>query len=378
MARLETFPPERIVYTDECTGREVIQVTSGDADNRVTYAALCPFTADERFLLFSSNRTGRWEIYRAEIESGEIVRLTDRDGIRFESFNVAPPGRELFYGAGPRVWAVDIETGEERPAADASSIMEGPVASYLTFSPDGSKVLLQYKPRSGGESALAVAALDGAFVETVFVRSEGMQHARWVPTDERTASFAVSPDRQNDPEETRARRARAWQLDLETGKAFPLLVMPPGWRCTHEFWAPDGEKIFAHRKHVPNWTPASIVSVPKGGGEITTYYTTDDLKLGHSAATPDGHRVITDVQEPGRNPLLCIDLETGTAEALCRADASISRSEVGHGAHPHPSVSPSGAWVSFGSDRAGGRHVYLQRLSGEAGGPASCLEEKET
>jgi len=397
MARLETYRPEKRAYVDESSGREIIQFTTGVSQNRGTYAALCPFDAEDRYFLFASNRAGPWQIFRGEIASGEIMQLTDREGVQFETFNVAPPGREMFYQAGVQVWGVDIKTGEERLAVDASSLAEYRLGGYLTFSPDGSKTLIMYRPRSGGLSALAVAALDGSLLESVFVREEGMQHPRWVPNDERTASFSVSPDRQNLADETDERRARTWQLDLETGKAFPLLVAPSGWRYTHEFWAPDGSCLYAHRKHVPNWTPTSIVSVPKNGGEMSTHYTSEDLKLGHSAISPDGKYVAIDVQEPNDNPILFLEMVTGRAKTLCRADASMAKDSnghtrprkplassmhewksyyseygpfgpaalkrdhdgVGHGAHPHPSFSTTGEWISYQSDRTGTRHVYL-------------------
>ena len=71
--------------------------------------------------------------------------------------------------------------------------------------------------------------------------------------------------------------------------------------------------------------PTSIVSVPKGGGEITTHYTDERLRLGHSGVSPDGRWIAIDVQEPNKNPLLLLDLKTGLAETLCWPDAGVSR-----------------------------------------------------
>jgi len=359
MSRLQTYRPEKQIIRDPRTGREVVQLTAGEGENWGAYASLTPFSADERYYVFNSNRTGRWEIYRVEIASGEITQLSDREDVRRETLNVAPPGREVFYTAGNRIWAVDIATGEERCAVDATTIAEGQVHSYLTFSPDGSKVLMMYRTASGKGSVVAVAATDGSFIQPVYRNEEGLQHPRWVPADPRTASVSVNADRQNKPDETPERRARSWQLDLETGKAFPLLIMPPGWRCTHEYWAPDGSRIYAHRKHVPNWTPASIVSVPKGGGPITTHYTDTELLLGHSGVSADGRRIVIDVQKPNDNPLLLLDLASGRAETLCWPNVGVSVKASTYGAHAHPSFSPSGRWAAFTSDRTGKPQVFL-------------------
>ncbi len=360
MGRMTGFRAEKRVFADPKTGREVVQLTGDRSQNWGAYAALCPFSADERYVFFDSNRTGSWQIFRCEIASGELVQVSDRAGVARETLNVPEPGREVFYTAGPRIWAVDAASGEERCAVDASAVADGNLHSYLTFSPDGSRALIMYRPRSGEGSTLAVAATDGSgAIEPVYHRREGISHPRWVPNDERTASFCPNPDCQNDLDAPYERRARACQLDLVTGEAFPLLVMPAGWRCTHEHWAPDGSHIYAHRKCVPGWVPTSIVSVPKGGGEITTHYTDDRRFLGHSATSLDGRFMAIDVQEANNNPLLLLNIAAGTVETLCWPDAGISSDASTFGAHPHPSFSPSGRWIAYTSDCTGTPQVYL-------------------
>lgn len=399
---MKSFASEKRVYRDAATRREVVQFTSSPCPNRTTYAALCPFSAEDRYVVFASNRTGAWQLFRGHIESGEICQLTDRENVQFETFNVAPPGREVFYQAGVQVWGIDIETGDERLAVDASAVAEHRLGGYLTFSPDGTRTLLTYGPRSGGHSALAVAALDGSSIDTVHVRDAGMSHARWVPGDPQRASFSPGPDRQNDPDTTPEQRARTLLLDLNTGRTQPLLIPETGRRYTHEFWAPDGARLYAHRKHVPHWTPASIMSVAKTGGNECVHYTDHKLKLGHSAISPDMSLIATDVQEPHDNSLLLIDPNTGRAERLCAVDASMApdplerppkppagdhaawlayykaygpfgrnalawdRQGIGHGMHPHPCFSRTGQWVQYASDVSGTRQVYLVRPSHDA------------
>ena len=399
---MRSFPAEKRVYRDSESRRDVVQFTNGPWQNRTTYAALCPFSAEDRYLVFASNRTGSWQLFRGHIASGEICQLTDRQYVQFETFNVAPPGSEVFYQAGVQVWGIDIETGDERLAVDASAIADHRLGGYLTFSPDGLKTVLTYQPRAGGQSALAVAALDGSSIETVHVCDLGTSHARWVPGDPDRVSFSPAPGRQNDPDATPEQRARVMLLDLDSGRTQPLLIPDAGWRYTHEFWSPDGARLYAHRKHVPDWTPASIVSVFKTGGDECVHYTDHALKLGHSDISPDMSLIATDIQEPHNNSLLLLDMKTGKAEQLCTVNASMApdpgerppkplagdrdawpayyraygpfgrnalawdQGGIGHGMHPHPCFSRTGKWVQYASDVSGTRQVYLVRARGRA------------
>lgn len=359
MARLEKLHSGGKKLQDEKTGRYIIQLTGWDQPSEGGYAATNPFGLNESCCVLASKRTGRWEIYKVDIDSFEAVQLSDREGINNHSMSISPNDKEVYYAAGMQVWAVDLQSGEERLVTDCSDVAERPAGFYVTFNDDGSKLLMQYKPH-GANSGIAVVASDGSMFETVFVRNEGVQHPRYIPGDDYGASFSVTPDYQNQPQFPYARRARTWQLDMKTGKAFPLIVMPPGYRATHESWAPDGSAIFFHKKTVPAWTPTSIASIPKGGGEITEHFIETDLKLGHSAVNRKVTKVVSDVQEPNDNPLLLIDLTSGEAETLCWPDASISPPCPGQpSSHPHPSFSPSDRWISYSSDRTGTQQVYL-------------------
>ena len=67
---------ERETYVDPVTGVRVTELaTAGTSDN--LYFHVSNFTADNRYVLFSSTRTGQRQFYRAEVETGRD-RAVDR------------------------------------------------------------------------------------------------------------------------------------------------------------------------------------------------------------------------------------------------------------------------------------------------------------
>ena len=69
---------ESRTFADTVTGRAVRQLTSaGEINEKPTYHTNTGFTADGRFCIFATTRGGRGAMCRCDVESGEIVQLTD-------------------------------------------------------------------------------------------------------------------------------------------------------------------------------------------------------------------------------------------------------------------------------------------------------------
>lgn len=356
---------QRRVLEDAETGRQVWQMTQGDSDNVAPYMYCQALTPDEQFLCFESNRTGEWRPYRFEIETGEVRQLADlKDYGRF-SFNMRPGSSELMFRAGLKLWAVDVETCELRPMADFGGRPDVEhLGGICVADAEGEWVAMQYQDQEG-QHGIALAATDDSAVETVFRREEGLQHILINPTHPHLVSFAVSPDRQNDPDETHARRARAWLLDARTGAARPNLVMPPGYRATHEYWAPSGQRLYFHRKTVgpgpgTQWIPTWINSIDLEGGDEQVHFESEDLFLGHSCINRAETQIISDEQRRGgKNVLLDIDTRTKTGEVVCRPNLELDNELR---VHVHPSLSPSERFAVYTSNVTGQPQVYMVPL----------------
>jgi len=77
MAIGDTFPSEWREFTDPETGRRIKQLTAGRHNNYPLYYFIPSITPNGRYLIFHSERTGWVQLFRLDMQTGEIVQLTD-------------------------------------------------------------------------------------------------------------------------------------------------------------------------------------------------------------------------------------------------------------------------------------------------------------
>jgi len=353
---LAILPGEKQVLTDDETGKTVWQMTQGDAVNCSCYQEVEAFTADEQYVIFSSNRTGKFQLYRANLESGDLGQLSDVDEYRNISFGLARNGREALYTAGWRVYAVDVHTGEDRVVIDfEGKIPSQPSGAPVALSGDGDRVVVAYA--SGEEKTmLAFGFIETGKVKEVYEWDGKLSHAQICPGDANLVTFDPGPDTQNDMSLPMEERARTWVLDVAKGEARPFLITPYDFRATHEYWDFAGERLYFHKKSVPGWTPTTISSINRDGEDWQDHFEHKERKLGHSSIDRNNSFIVADVQSSEENELWHIDLKTGQGTVLCWPNTSPIQDQT---IHVHPSISPPGNYVDFTSDRCGTSDVFV-------------------
>ena len=359
-----TMPPEKRVYRDERTGRAVWQMTGcpGSDGTRCRNVSCYPeveaFTADERFVIFSSDRTGAWQLYRAELESGELAQLTDVAGFNAISFTIGRDGRTALFTAGRRVYGVDVETGEETLMADLNGVVPDALRdSPVAQSGSGARLAFFYRVEQGVR-AIIVVFLDSGERRVVFTGGK-VTHPQFCPADEDLLTY-VPPSDQNDVSLPREKRARTWTCHLRTGETRPFLMAPKGRRATHDYWDRTGDRLYFHTKTVTPGGPTTISSIARHGGDWRDHVV-HERTLGHSSIDRAGRFIVSDVQMDPENELYRIDLETGAAEMLCWPDTTSTKPD--QTVHAHPSISAKGTYVDFTSDRYGLSDLYVYPLN---------------
>ncbi|MEM8997931.1 MAG: S9 family peptidase, partial [Acidobacteriota bacterium] len=158
------------------------------------------FTRDGSAILFTSNRNEGWrfdplesEIYRIELETGDITAVTERKGPDAEP-KVSPDGRFLAYtGLDDKLQGYQISQLSVRPldggeprvlAADLDRDISSPV-----WAPDGGGIYFSYSDRGNGK--VGYVPLDGGEVEVVAGDVGGTTLGRPYAS----GSFAVAGDR---------------------------------------------------------------------------------------------------------------------------------------------------------------------------------------
>ena len=353
-------PCRRRTFADPRTGREVWQMTDWESNQFTTYMYGQAFSSDERYLAFFSDSGGRKALYRLEIETGAVVMLSGDEGMEGLNLNMHPDGREMYYidASHRRLFAADIYTLERRQVAALDHPDWGELVGLPGFSGDGRAVCCTMFTTNDRGGVLVADCAGGRFDE-IFRRQESIQHVQFCPCPKRLISFAVHPDYQNKRDRTPAERARCWLLDCETRKAWPFLIMPPGFRATHEYWNRRGTRLYFHKKTVPGWTPNWVCSMDVNGGDFREHLASDTRRLGHSSVSACEHWLVSDSQDPGENELTLVNLKTGRSEILCWPNASIKIDR-----HVHPSFSPSGSKILYTSDSTGHMQIYIVPLKG--------------
>src|ERR1044071_8992165 len=109
---------KRRVFRDTRTGREVWQVTDGEFECVSPYMDRCAWSADDRWLVINSNRTGTWQPYLLDIESGAATQLCRLNRGVYRNVAVDPDRNEGYVAGDGKVFAVSMEDFSVRIAAD--------------------------------------------------------------------------------------------------------------------------------------------------------------------------------------------------------------------------------------------------------------------
>ena len=356
MQAQERWKSEWKKFPDPVTGRPVWQITSHDSPSVAVYFERQPFTADDRYLVFGSKRSGTWQLYRADMRNGKIVRVSAKKDLSPYSFTIHPDGKSACYIHENILYKTDVRKLKEKVWMDFNGKFSTPLRLSSSFSADARFTVMTTKTDSG-VGIYRVDLEDGSLQGTLW-KAGPLSHPLICPTNPDLITFVPGPDTQNDMTLPMEKRARTWILNLKNGETKPFLMMPYGFRATHESWSADGRRFFFYKKAVPGWKPVSICSIDQDGGNLREYYRHDSIKLGHGLSSQDGQWFLSDGQDPDKNPLILINLQTGEATFLCWPNASMNE-EAGQHGHVHPTLSFSGRYACYTSDVTGVPQVYV-------------------
>ncbi len=334
---------EWIKSTDARTGNEIWQLTSHDSISEAFYFYARSFTSDDKYAIFRSKRTGSWEVFRCDLTDGEIKQLT-YEGV--DNACIHPDGINMGYIAGWKYYKMNVHTMEKKMILDFTDKLPSPPGFRPTITNDGKYTLVVI--REENLNILYRVNLESGEILKVLELNDGsFSHQLINPVDPNIITYCPLPDNQNDMGIPKLERPRTRIIRLDRGTNEPYLITPEGFRATHDSWSPLGNRFFFFEKKVPNWVPASIVSINLDGSDYTKHFTSGVIKLGHGAQSIDGEWFISDGQEPFDNPLVLLNLKDGKTEILCWPDASINTPAR---VHVHPNFSSSGNYVIYNTD----------------------------
>ena len=322
---------ERRSYPDPVTGVRIWELTRGAHAANNLYFHFSNFTADNRHLIFISDRTGSWQIFRAEVATGRIIQLTDDPAVNASS--ACPDhthARRLYFLRGPDVWALDVLDFTARKLGAIPPPHQGGF-QQPTLSGDGKWMALG-KQRDTANWEIGLMHTETGEYRAVITQGFRIGHVQHSPTDPiifyvwETGGFAPQ---------------RSWLVNTDgTGnRPFYARTHPTNWFTplkewvTHEAWVKDtGAMTMINDK-------LGVILVNKDGD-------TRMIREGpywHAAARSDGKIIVLD-DMAGR--LWLMETATGNTRLLATGLRDTVRS-----VHAHPSFDRQGRYVQFHSGR---------------------------
>jgi oligogalacturonide lyase len=321
---------ERSTYRDPVTSLIVTELTTGTnaADN--LYFHFSNFTADNRYVLFVSDRTGSTQLFRSEVETGRVVQLTDDPRIPARTACPDPTAADRVYILrGQEVLALSVTDGATRRVGEIPGPVVGGVQG-LTLSGDGQWLATSHQCDAANWEIgrLHTGTGDYQVVLRQGFRIGHVQHSPAAPL-----IFYVWETGGYAPQ-------RTWLVNADgTGnRPFYARTAPAEWFTplkewvTHEAWVADtGEMTMINDK--------LGVMLVNTAGEARMVR---EGRYWHGAASHDGRQIVLDDVE-GR--LWLAETATGSVRLLATGLRDTVR------VHPHPSFDRRGRYVQFHSGR---------------------------
>jgi hypothetical protein len=323
--------------------------------NHHPYLFIQAFDRSEQYVAYLSERSGREEVYRVDVDTGETVQLTDRDEpapLGDAPFDRNKPNQFLYPRNSASI-AVDLITLEETLIADIGDA--GNIHEHVFFSGDRSQVTFSYIEPKGTHVVTAGPLLGSQWPELYKLPTE-ICYTQFCPGDASLITFAR--DSTSDPTASPEARARNWFANPETGEYGPYYVPPLGKKVTHEYWSQDGGRFYCQQYNWGENPHCTIGYVPRGESEFVQIAESDEFMYCHSFVNTDETRIVSDHIADEENRLFLFDTATGSREDLC----SVTTLWKDQRCHAHPNFSPSGSKVLFTSVVDGLAQVHMLRL----------------
>ena len=321
---------ERRSYIDPVTGVRVWEMaTAGTNDN--FYFHFSNFTADNRYLLFSSNRTGAVQFYRADVETGRIVQLTDFSANTSRA--LCPDhtnARRVYVLRGAEVIALDILDFTERKVGVIPKPYTGGF-QQPTLSGDGNWLTIT-KQRDEQNWEIGLMSTKTGEYKTVITQGFRIGHVQHSPTD--PIIFYVWETGGYAPQ-------RTWLVNADGTGNRPMYA-----RTDPKTWITPLKEWITHEAWIAGTGEMTMINDKQGAMIVNKDGTARLVREGdywHVAARPDGKFLVLD-DNKGR--LWLTETATGNTRLLATGMRDTVRA-----VHAHASFDRLGNYVQFHTGR---------------------------
>lgn len=321
---------EQRIYTDPVTGVRVRELTRGPGAADNLYFHVSNFTADNRHLLFVSDRTGSSQLFRADVESGRLVQLTDDPALNARTACPDPVDpRRVYLMRGPEVLALDLADFTRRTVG----MIPGPhLGGFQQVSPSGDgRWLALTKQRDAANWEIGLMNAATGDYRTVITQGFRIGHVQHSPTA--PVLFYVWETGGYAPQ-------RTWLVNADGSGNRPFYA-----RTARTNWFTPLKEWVTHEAWVRETGDMTMINDQLGVMLVSPDGSARMVREGnywHAAARADGRQLVID-DMPGR--LWLCETATGNVRLLATGLRDTVR------VHAHPSFDRRGHFVQFHTGR---------------------------
>lgn len=372
-------------FTDNLTGRKIVQLTGDDCLSHHPYFYNKMVTEDGRYLIYASDRSGNRNLYKLDLNSGQTTQLTDTDlsQNQFSDFSpiLSKDDQCMYYMACNGIIKIDLNTLEEEMVYESDSDF---LIGFFGISMDGNYIIIQDINKED-------VVLDKDNWDKLEAQWEQEPHCRLIYLDIKANKWHIVLDEHgcwighplirpgNNNHIMFCHEGPQWRIDARL-----WLINSDGsnMRCakprvdedkiiTHEFWLTDGSALaYVHKDHNDIATIRTIdpVTLEENIMMTCTYNCHLNTNRDHTYLVGDGQPEEAVLPETGNDRvetmthnkpyLFLIDVKNRSEEILCRHGSTFKPYGNLQDSHPHPYFTPDSKAIIFTSDMGGLPAVY--------------------
>ena len=310
---------------------------------RVTSPAWSP---DGKQIVFSTNFTGRMNLWKVSANSGWPLQLTVSDDRQFGA-TWSPDGKGIVYeqdfGGSEYydLFAVGDAGGVPVNLTNTPDISEnGPL-----FSPDGKTIAFSYKPKTS--PTVDIALLDWKSRQVKKLTNEQTQNHTWQPADWSSDGKYIIASRAN----AGFTDASVYQIEVSSGKMEELTPHKGDVLFTASAISPDGKTVLVTSNQKDGYQNAALLDI---ASKQLKWITDTQWEASSGNFSPDGEYATFEVNADGLNTTYLYDLAAGKGLAVAMPDGLTSVAGNPNGFSPdskslllshQSSQRPSDFWV---------------------------------
>ena len=324
------------IYRMDIESRQIQRLTNNVGDDFFEMWA----TGNE-WMIYRSQRNGRFQLYRMRPDGTEQQQLTNSDSGRNSHASLSPDGSWILFHSsrdniyGSNLYRIDLDGSDERQLTFTASN-----DSFQAWSPDG-EWLIFHSDRYDRTTNLYRMRPDGTEQHPITVGAYSDSFSFWLPNLDRLV-FVRDDGRQQDIysvnlDGTDLRQLTSNQNSLE-------------WRVT---LSPDNQSAIYHTREARANAPVSIYRMDLDGNQ-----TEELIDVGgenyFEAWSPDGNWMIISNRNFESTRIYRFHLIDGVLELLAD-EGRVSNFSA---------WSPDGEWIIFTSNRDGNYELYRMQSDG--------------